>query len=277
MVTILLHSSKTMCQRTAHQNDTLQEARLFTEAKALAAYLKTLSLSQIQSTMAVSATKAEETRGLIESYDPTRPSQPALDIFLGDIYSGLQSQSLSEHDRMYANDHLFILSGLYGVLRALDEIQPYRLEMGYRLPGNTHDASQPDITSLYTFWGDKIARQLPKNQPIINLSAKEYTKAVFPHFKYIEGLKDAKIISPKFLTVSPKTNEPTFVTVHAKIARGAYARWLIQNRIEDTEKLKEFNEIGYTYSEKLSSVDEPVFVAKVFKGLGLSVRLTGNT
>ncbi len=227
--------------------------------------------------MALSATKAEETRALIESYDPTHPSQPALDIFLGDIYSGLQSQLLSEDDRKYANNHLCILSGLYGVLRALDEIQPYRLEMGYKLPGNTHDASQPDITSLYAYWGDKIARQLPKNQPIINLSAKEYTKAVFPHFEYIDGLKDVQIISPKFLTVSPKTNEPTFITVHAKIARGAYARWLIQNRIEDIEKLKEFNGIGYVYSEELSSIDEPVFVAKEFKGLGLSVRLTDNS
>jgi cytoplasmic iron level regulating protein YaaA (DUF328/UPF0246 family) len=274
MVTILLHSSKTMRQRTARQNVALQEPRLSLEANKLATYLKTLPPSQIQSTMALSTAKAEETRALIESYSPNHPSQPALDIFLGDIYSGLQSQSLSKHDRAYANNHLFILSGLYGVLRALDEIQPYRLEMGYKLPGNAHDAAQPNITSLYSFWGDKIARQLPNNQPIIDLSAKEYTKAVFPHFKQIDGLKDVKIISPKFLTVSQKTGEPTFVTVHAKIARGAYARWLIQHRIKDLMQLKDFHEIGYEYNKKLSTEDEPVFVAKEFKGIGLSIRLT---
>ena len=146
--------------------------------------------------------------------------------------------------------------------------------MGYKLPGNAHDPTQPNITSLYDFWGDKIAQQLPKHQPIINLSAVEYTKAIFPHFKNINGLNDVPIISPKFLTISPKTGEPTFVTVHAKIARGAYAHWLIQHRIEDLARLKDFNELGYVYNAELSTPDVPVFVAKEFKGLGLSVRLT---
>ena len=82
------------------------------------------------------------------------------------------------------------------------------------------------------------------------------------------------IISPKFLTISPKTGEPTFVTVHAKIARGAYARWLIQHRIEDLARLPDFTELGYLYNAELSTPDVPVFVAKEFKGLGLSVRLT---
>jgi len=224
--------------------------------------------------MNISDDMAIKTLELVQKWDTSNPTLPALDIFLGDIYSGLQAQTFSEQDRQYANKHLFILSGLYGVLRALDKVQPYRLEMGYKLPGNVHDPSQPNFISLYDFWGDNIARQLPKNQPIINLSAKEYTKAVFPHFKNIDGLKDVQIITPKFLTLSPKTNEPTFVTVHAKIARGAYARWLIQNRIEDINKLKEFNDLGYEYNEVLSKSEEPVFVAKEFKGLGLSIRLT---
>jgi hypothetical protein len=224
--------------------------------------------------MAISPTKATEVHALLQSFDQANPTLPALDLFLGDIYSGLQAQSFTQEDRDYANQHLFILSGLYGVLRALDEIQPYRLEMGYKLPGNAHDPSQPNITSLYAFWGDAIAQQLPKNQPIINLSAVEYTKAIFPHFKNIDGLKNVPIISPKFLTVSPKTGEPTFVTVHAKIARGAYARWLIQHRIEDLAKLKDFNELGYIYNARLSTPEQPVCVAKEFKGLGLSVRLT---
>ena len=274
MPTILLHSSKTLRQTKARQNYALREPHFTKEANQLAAYLISLSPAQIQKTMAISPKKAAEVSALIQGYEPRHPSLPALDIFLGDIYSGLQVQSFTKDDREYAHTHLFILSGLYGVLKALDEIQPYRLEMGYKLPGNAHDPSQPDITSLYKFWGDKIARQLPKNQPIINLSAVEYTKAIFPHFKTIDGLKDVQIITPKFLTVSSKTGEPTFVTVHAKVARGAYARWLIQNKIEDLSILKDFKELGYEYDSSLSTPDQPVFVANEFKGLGLSVRLT---
>ncbi len=275
MPTILLHSSKTLRQAKSRQNYALVEPHFTKEATKLATYLKSLSPAQIQKAMAISPKKAAEVNALIQGYEPRHPSLPAIDIFLGDIYSGLQAQSFTPQDREYANNNtLFILSGLYGVLKALDEIQPYRLEMGCKLPGNAHDPSQSDVTSLYKFWGDKIAQQLPKNQPIINLSAVEYTKAIFPYCKTIDGLKDVQIITPKFLTVSSKTGEPTFVTVHAKVARGAYARWLIQNRVEDLAKLREFNEIGYMYDATLSTPEQPVFIAKEFKGLGLSVRLT---
>ena len=274
MPTILLHTSKTTRLPQASQNAALAKPYFTNQAAQLAKYLKTLTKTQLQKTMAISAPKAAQVSELIQSFNQANPTLPALDLFLGDIYSGLQAQSFTPQDRDYANQHLFILSGLYGVLRALDEIQPYRLEMGYKLPGNAHDPSQPNITSLYTFWGDATAQQLPKNQPIINLSAVEYTKAIFPHFKTIDGLKNVPIISPKFLTISPKTGEPTFVTVHAKIARGAYARWLIQHRIEDLTRLPDFTELGYVYNAERSTPEVPVFVAKEFKGLGLSVRLT---
>ncbi|MGV9001870.1 MAG: YaaA family protein [Candidatus Saccharimonadaceae bacterium] len=275
MVVILLHSSKTMRTVGVKSNKSTGDSpMLFAESKDLSSYLKTLSSSELQRSMSITKLLAEKTRKQYQMWGDFSATLPAIDIFLGDIYSGLQASSFTPAERKYANEHLFILSGLYGVLRALDEIQPYRLEMGYKLPGNTHDQTLPNITSLYEFWGYAIAQQLPKNQPIINLSAKEYTKAVFPYFKNIEGLQNVKIISPKFLTISPKTGEATFVTVHAKITRGAYARWLIQHRIEDLDKLKEFNDLGYHYSKELSTEEEPVFVAKEFKGLGLSIRLT---
>lgn len=282
MFTILLHSSKTMLNYNGSENFSIQAPALLNEVKVLARYLKQLDVPAIQKSMAISLNKAKEVYELIQSFRDDYFTLPALSIFLGDIYSGLQSQTFTQSDREYANNHLFILSGLYGVLRALDEIQPYRLEMGYKLPGNAHDPTQPNITSLYDFWGDKIAKQLPKNQDIINLSAVEYTKAVLPYIqgtktiKPIEGHENTKVITPKFLTISPKTGEPTFVTVHAKIARGAFARWLIQNRIEDLAKLKNFKEIGYSYNKELSTPDEPVFVAQEFKGLGLSIRLSKN-
>ena len=185
----------------------------------------------------------------------------AIDSFIGDIYSGLQAMTLSKVDRYYANDCLVILSGLYGVLRPLDGVHPYRLEMGYKFPDIPYN-------NLYQFWSDRLAQALPQDRTIINTSSAEYTKAIFPY------LPNARIITPKFLTVSPVTHEPTFVTVHAKIARGAFARWLIRNRIEDEASLRNFSELGYRYDPARSTKGEPAFVARTFKGVGLSIRLS---
>jgi cytoplasmic iron level regulating protein YaaA (DUF328/UPF0246 family) len=213
--------------------------------------------------MKLSEKKSSQTYDLIHDWNAAHSRQlPAIDAFLGDIYSGLQVQTFSDKDRAYANQSLYILSGLYGVLRALDSIYPYRLEMGYRFPDARY-------TNLYSFWGSKIANTLPKDRTIINLSAVEYTKAVFP---YLESSQ--KIISPKFLTIDPKTSEPKFVVVHAKIARGAFAHWLITSSIDTEDKLQTFTELGYEYSNEMSSPLEPVFICKTFGGLGLSVRLS---
>ena len=257
MFTILLHSSKTM-RRPMEQTSVLQQPLLIKDAVHLSRKLKALTETELQEIMAISPAMARKTFDLVQAWDERGASLPAIDIFLGDIYSGLQVRGFSKQDRHYANRHLYILSGMYGVLRALDQIQPYRLEMGYKLPDG----------NLYTFWGSKIASVLPTSEAIINLSAVEYTKAVLPH------IKDTPVISPKFLTLSPRTGEPTFVTVHAKIARGAFAHWLISERIDTTEELKNFTDLGYRYNKKLSTLEEPVFVAKEFKGIGLSVRLS---
>lgn len=279
MITIVLHSSKTMRQpdefrrvndfSAAHHTPLLHD-----EAILLATYLKKLTLEQLQQVMKISEVMAEKVHLQLQAWNESAPTLPAIDAFLGDIYSGLQVQQLSKEDRAYAHEHLYILSGLYGVLRALDEIQPYRLEMGYKLLGNSHDISQPNITSLYSFWGDRIARAFPNTSLIVNLSAVEYTKAVFSHFRSLEAYKGVTIVSPKFLTVSPKSGAPQFVTVHAKIARGAYARWLIQQRVQTLDALRDFSELGYRYDASLSTPTEPVFVAEAFQGLGLSVRLS---
>ncbi len=260
MLTILLHSSKTM-RPPAESNTTYQAPALRSQAEELARYLATLSTGQIKHCMNLSQAKAEQTHVLLQHWSLKSSLQrPAIDAFLGDIYSGLQVQSFSDSDRLYANERLLILSGLYGGLRPLDSIYPYRLEMGYKLP----DAK---YASLYSYWSDSIARLIPKADVIINLSAVEYTKAVLPRTSNV-------VITPKFLTVSPKTNQPTFVTVHAKIARGAFAHWMIKHRIDAIENLVGFNELGYSYDATASSPEQPIFVCQQFKGLGLSVRLT---
>src|SRR5690606_10333635 len=167
----------------------------------------------------------------------------------GDIYSGLQVASWSEADRVYAHKHLIILSGLYGALRACDGIMPYRLEMGYKLPGGE---------SMYVFWGDKLARIIqPETKYLINLSAAEYTKALLPYAR-------TSVITPKFMTISPRTSVPTFVTVHAKIARGAFAGWLIRERIDTPQDMHAFGDLGYSYDANSSTPEQPVFVCQKF-------------
>lgn len=258
---ILLHSSKTM-QATPLINATYQSPLLLAQANELAAYLKTLTVPQLKKSMQISEQTARKTHVLLSQWS-TDPSQqiPAIDAFLGDIYSGLQTQTLTSKDRQYANKHLYILSGLYGVLRALDSICPYRLEMGYRLPN-------PRYKNLYSFWDSSIADTLPNDDTVINLSALEYTKAVLPY------LSDSTVISPKFMTRDVATGEAKFVVVHAKIARGAFAHWLITQKIESPESLHTFTNLNYRYDASLSSNTEPVFVCDTFGGLGLSVRIT---
>lgn len=255
---ILLHSSKTMRVQTQRQVP-LGAPVLLGQAAELADVWRNALLVDIQSLMKVSPAKAREVQQLYANWNIEAAQQvPAVDVFVGDIYSGLQVGTWSQADREYAHQNLLILSGLYGGLRACDGVLSYRLEMGYKLPGGSN---------MYNFWGGKIAELLPANATyIINLSAVEYTKAVLPYTAL-------PVIAPKFLTVSAKTGEPTFVTVHTKIARGAFARWLIQNRVQNVSQLREFADLGYKYDATASTLEQPVFVCQKFGGLGLSVRL----
>lgn len=257
---ILIHSSKTM-RSTCEHSRKLHTPELLAEATRLNRYLKTLSPAQLAEVMQISGGLAQKTHDQIASWNIDSAAQlPAIDSFIGDIYSGLRANELSEGDRAYADQVLCILSGLYGILRPFDGIRPYRLEMGYSLPDARYK-------NLYAFWRDKIARCLPTTGIIVNLSSAEYSKVV------TQFVDPARIYTPKFMTVNPKTSEPAFVTVHAKIARGAFARWLITSRTTKPSELKKFAELGYRYNPELSTPQEPVFICQEFKGKGLSIRL----
>lgn len=250
--------------RSARSGNTLRAPQLLPKAEELAVHLKTLSAQQLASSMNLSTPLAKKTQALLAGWSTETGQQTAaIDAFIGDIYSGIQAPSFSAADRAYAEKTLHILSGLYGILRPLDGIHPYRLEMGYKLPDKK-------FINLYKYWGDSIAACLPAQGSIVNLAADEYSKTVTPF------VDEARIISPRFLTVSLKTGEPAFVVVHAKIARGAFARWLIVNRIKDVGELTNFDEIGYRYVKKLSTPAAPVFVCKEFGGTGLSIRMQDN-
>jgi cytoplasmic iron level regulating protein YaaA (DUF328/UPF0246 family) len=235
---------------------------LVSSAVEISSYLKKITVKDIKQIMSISDKLAVSTFDQINSWSTDKNLQrPAIDSFIGDIYSGLQVSELNQKDRLYANQHLRILSGLYGILRPHDGIFPYRLEMGYKLKLN-------DKNNLYEFWSDSIANTINKNETLINLSAVEYSKVIT---KYRD---DDLVITPKFMTMDKTTKNPKFVVVHAKIARGAFANWMIKNRINDAQSITEFNELGYKYNDKLSSKQIPVFICDAFGGLGLSVRLS---
>jgi len=258
-ITVLIHSSKTM--RSSVATTPCTEPVLIDKAKPLAAYIQTLSAAQLQTVMSVSGPLSHKVHDTLAEWntEPDRQSL-AVDSFVGDIYSGLRATAMPKSDRDYAQQTLRILSGLYGVLRPYDGVCSYRLEMGYKLPG------QP-FGSLYAYWDSTIAETLPKEGLIINLSAVEYTKTVMPY------LDNARVVAPRFLTVNPKTGEPAQVIVHTKIARGAFARWLMLSRITKLNEMVQFNDLNYRYDTALSTASEPTFVCKTFGGIGLSMRL----
>jgi uncharacterized protein len=259
---ILMHSSKTMRPPTSGGKPSGVPV-LLDRAEELVDHLRTLSREQLARIMAVSPDLAGKTQEQYAHWS-TKPERqtPAAATFVGDIYSGLRVDSFSAADRRYADAHLRILSGLYGLLRPFDGISPYRLEMGYRLPPGRY-------SNLYEFWGTSIAEHLPTAGHIVNLAANEYSRAVLPH------VAADRVVTPKFLTVDRASKQPKFVVVHAKIARGAFARWLVTGRVTDTAAaLREFRDIGYRYDETLSTPREPTFVCQEFGGKGLSVRLT---
>lgn len=180
----------------------------------------------------------------------TDNAKHALAAFKGQVFIGLDANSLSEADLIYAQERLRILSGLYGILRPLDIIQPYRLEMGTEL-------KNPRGKNLYQFWGTKLTDILnaeiskSKYKTLINLASNEYYKAINP--KKING----RIITPVFKEA--KGNEYKQVTIYAKTARGYMTRFIIQNRIENPEDIKSFDTEGYLFNSDLSTENEWVF------------------
>lgn len=173
--------------------------------------------------------------------------------FRGDVYLGLDADSLTNDDLDFAQQHLRILSGLYGVLRPLDLIQAYRLEMGTRLENNAGK-------NLYDFWGESLNQSIEKelkksdSQVLVNLASNEYFKAI-----KAKNLSH-QIITPVFKDF--KNGQYKVISFFAKKARGLMSRYIIQNRIDQPEDLKSFNLGGYKISKKLSSEKEIVFTRK---------------
>ena len=173
--------------------------------------------------------------------------------FKGDVYNGLDADNLSADDLQFAQAHLRILSGLYGVLKPLDLMQPYRLEMGTKLKNRRGK-------DLYDFWDDRINRTLnaemtgQDNPVLVNLASNEYFKSVKP-----EKL-NARIITPTFK--EERNGDYKFISFAAKKARGLMSRYIVRKRLSDPEDIKGFDLEGYRYNAELSEVDRPVFTRR---------------
>lgn len=224
------------------------------DAGRLARTARNLSLRDLRDLMNLSDDLARLNRDRFRGFSdtPDRAAvRPAALAFAGDTYQGLEAASLDPDELAWAQDHLRILSGLYGLLRPLDAIQPYRLEMGSRL--KTRRGS-----TLYGYWRDSLSKALNEQaaslgtEVLINCASQEYFGAVAP------GALKLRVVTPVFM--EDKGGTPRIVSFFAKKARGAMARYIIQRRLTDPAGLPEFDTGGYAHAPELSAPDRPVFL-----------------
>ena len=223
------------------------------EAAQLIEVLRPLAPQQVASLMHLSDALAALNVARYAAWSPrftAKNARPALLTFNGDVYEGLDARSLARSDLDWAQDHLAILSGLYGVLRPLDWMQPYRLEMGTRL-------ATPAGANLYQFWGDRLAEHLNQRLAgdpapvLLNLASQEYFKAV-----------DRKALRPRVVECvfeDWKGGSWKIISFHAKRARGLMARHAIQQRARKPEDLRGFDAEGWAHDAAASSTDRMVF------------------
>ena len=229
------------------------QPRLKGDLRELSATAKSQTQGDIKRLMHLSDNLAKLNFDRFSAFDPDNAAdgmKPAGLAFDGDVYWGLEAKSLSDADLAYAQDNVRILSGLYGLLRPMDAIQPYRLEMGTRL-------ANPRGANLYDFWGDRIADQIREDfaghaEPVVlNLASNEYFKSV-----RAKSLGHP-VISVKFLEEKGGKSRP--VQYYTKFGRGMFARWVVQNRVERARDLKDFDAGGYKFEPARSSDTELVF------------------
>jgi cytoplasmic iron level regulating protein YaaA (DUF328/UPF0246 family) len=251
---IILSPSKTLDYKNEVSIPTGEDPQFIKDAKKLATLLRKLSPASLSKLMNISPKLAQENALRYSEWHypyPSGKARPALSAFKGDVYEGLKGWELDQQQIEFANRHLRILSGLYGLLKPTDMMLPYRLEMGTSLEGKNY-------ANLYEFWGNKLTRSAKQaiktsgNNTLINLASAEYAKAVD-----FNALK-TNVITPVFKEF--REGEYKFITFNAKRARGLMTRYIIDHNISDPEQIKLFDYEGYGFMEQLSSGDQWVFV-----------------
>ncbi|MEM7163430.1 MAG: peroxide stress protein YaaA [Bacteroidota bacterium] len=251
---IVLSPAKRLDFDSVPKTDKFSMPDFLEESEYLVGKLKKLSSRQIEKLMGVSADIAHLNEDRFKSWSlPFNEdnARPAVLAFKGDVYLGMQAEKFSKKDLNFAQKHLRILSGLYGLLRPLDLMQAYRLEMGTKFKVTSAK------TNLYKFWDTKITLAIQEtmeemgSEDLINLASNEYFKSVKPK------ILNKNIITPIFK--DEKNGEFKVIQFFAKKARGFMASFIIKNQIKNTEELKAFNVEGYSYNPRLSVGNDWVF------------------
>lgn len=267
---ILLSPAKTLDFETSLPPIDLSQPALEDQALPLIKRARELSASSLSSLMGISDKLAQLNAERFKAWQPGAGypvARPAILAFNGDVYEGLAATSLNAQDIAWAQDRLRMLSGLYGVLRPLDALQPYRLEMGTRL-------SNPRGQDLYHYWGHRVTQSL--NQDLsalknrgepsvtVNLASEEYFKVVCLNDRPVndrdvtsQGLQ-GQLVSPVFQDAKG-SGDFKIVSFYAKRARGLMARYIVQNRLTKAEDLRGFDLEGYRFDPAVSTIDRPVF------------------
>lgn len=250
---LLISPAKTLDFETPAPTAEFTQADFLKQSKQLISELRVLAPQDISKLMSISdklgALNFDRFARWKTPFKPTNAKQ-AVYAFQGDVYTGMQAETFSEDDIQFAQQHLRILSGLYGLLRPLDLIQAYRLEMGTSFANSRGK-------NLYEFWGDSITAAVNKqlkeisSSVVINLASNEYFSAIKP-----KSLK-AEIITPVFK--DQKNGQYKIISFFAKKARGMMSAYIIQNRITEPEAIKQFDVAGYAFEPSQSSEREWVF------------------
>ncbi|HCP19816.1 peroxide stress protein YaaA [Marinobacter nauticus] len=250
---MIISPAKTLDYESPLATETHTQPDFLDDACELIDQLKELEPHQVSNLMSISdklgQLNAERFQTWHTPFTPDNARQAVL-AFKGDVYTGLDAESFSSEDFSFAQKHLRILSGLYGLLKPLDLMQPYRLEMGTRFE-NTRGKD------LYAFWGSKITDALNQllasdDKVLVNLASNEYFKSV--QKKHL----DARLVTPQFKDW--KNGQYKMISFYAKKARGLMCRYAIQNRITQADDLKGFNLDGYYFSEDQSDNNNWVFL-----------------
>jgi cytoplasmic iron level regulating protein YaaA (DUF328/UPF0246 family) len=251
---ILLSPAKSLDYSRDVESPKTTIAPFIDEADYLANKLQKTSKKKLSDLMSLSAQLTDLNHERYQNWEkPTKQggeAKPAITVFTGEVYKGIDVDSMSSSDLQRAQDQIRILSGLYGILRPLDLMYPYRLEMG------TKWNVTPSKKNLYKYWGSQLSEylndEMKDNEVIINLASNEYFKAID------KKSLNARVITPVFKEL--KGDQYKVVMMYAKHARGAMARDIVQQQYKSVEDLKGYNVDGYSFNEQLSTENEWVFV-----------------
>lgn len=251
---VLISPAKNLDFETKVETDELTSVKLISESQVIMKKLAKQKPADLEAMMKISPKLADLNFERNQSWEfpfDKKQSKQAAFAFNGEVYTGLAISTFSEQELKYAQDHLRILSGLYGLLRPLDEILPYRLEMG------TKFSVSPKHKNLYSFWGGELTNevnQLGKEQQtktLVNLASTEYFKAIKPKELNLN------LITPVFKDF--KNDKYKVIMMYAKKARGLMASYILKNQITTEDELKAFDAEGYVFNDELSKGNDWVF------------------